>query len=580
MTAPHWPLAASALRLEAHFEDRVVRCFAERPGGLAAMLHLAAAHHPGADALVDGEQRWTWQQLQADCTRIALALQQQGVAPGERVALLMGNRAEFVLSLYALALLGAVAVPMSTRDSARGIGFIVDQCGACAVIAQVDLAHLLPASTAQGDTLLTVLCGDTPPGTGSSSSAQAPSGPSVTAVAIDTVTPGRATLHRASLRWESLLPGEPGHAVLPALPAGNTASNHREAEEAAAIILYTSGTTGQPKGAVITPINLVHSALHYQTCLGLGSGERAVLAVPGSHVTGMIAIIAAMGAVAGCVILLREFKADAFLKLAARERMSYTLMVPAMYALCLRQSEFATADLGAWRLGGFGGAPMPLSTIEQLARQCPGVRLFNAYGSTETTSPATITPPGSATLDAVGVALPCADIRIMDEDGCEQPAGHSGEVWISGPMVVPRYWNNPQATAQSFCAGYWKSGDIGTLDADGFLRVHDRKKDMINRGGYKVFSVEVENCLLGHPAVLEAAAVGVPCPVLGERVHVVIHPSADSAPGPALVDALKAWCRRDLADYKVPDAISFSATPLARNANGKLLKRELRAQLL
>jgi O-succinylbenzoic acid--CoA ligase len=168
----------------------------------------------------------------------------------------------------------------------------------------------------------------------------------------------------------------------------------------------------------------------------------------------------------------------------------------------------------------------------------------------------------------------------MDDDGCEQPAGQSGEVWISGPMVVPRYWNNPEATDQSFCGGYWKSGDIGTLDADGFLRIHDRKKDMINRGGYKVFSVEVENCLLGHPAVLEAAAVGVPCPVLGGRVHVVVHPSADTLPDTALVDALKAWCRCDLADYKVPDTISFSATPLARNANGKLLKRELRAQLL
>ena len=564
MNTSCWPVTASALRLEAHFESRVIQCFAERPDGLAAMLQQAATHHSGAEALVDGDHRWTWQQLQADTARIARGLRHRGVTSGDRVALLMGNRAEFVLALYALALLGAVAVPMSTRDSAKGIGFILNQCGACAVIAQADLAHLLPASTGEGAALLAIVCGDKPPGGAASAAADA----------------GQEAVH-----WESLLQGEPitrttDTATTPKVPAASTAIEARAAQEAAAIILYTSGTTGQPKGAVITHLNLVHSALHYQTCLGLGSGERAVLAVPGSHVTGVIAILAAMGAVAGCVILLREFKADAFLRLAARERMSYTLMVPAMYALCLRQSEFASVDLSAWRLGGFGGAPMPISTIEQLARQCPGVRLFNAYGSTETTSPATMTPPGSATLDAVGVALPCADIRIMDDDGREQPVGQSGEVWISGPMVVPRYWNNPEATDQSFCGGYWKSGDIGTLDADGFLRVHDRKKDMINRGGYKVVSVEVENCLLGHPAVLEAAAVGVPCPVLGERVHVVVHPSGDTLTGTALVDALKAWCRRDLADYKVPDAISFSATPLARNANGKLLKRELRAQLL
>lgn len=137
-----------------------------------------------------------------------------------------------------------------------------------------------------------------------------------------------------------------------------------------------------------------------------------------------------------------------------------------------------------------------------------------------------------------------------------------------------------QATALSFCGGYWKSGDIGTLDADGFLRIHDRKKDMINRGGYKVFSIEVEICLMSHPRVLEAAAVGVPCPVLGERVHVFVHASADGAPGEALAEELKNLCRRDLADYKVPDAINFTASPLPRNANAKLLKRELRERLL
>lgn len=182
--------------------------------------------------------------------------------------------------------------------------------------------------------------------------------------------------------------------------------------------------------------------------------------------------------------------------------------------------------------------------------------------------------------DAVGMALPCADIRIMDDDGREVPPGQSGEVWIGGPMVVPYYWNNPQATALSFCGGYWKSGDIGTMDAIGFVRIHDRKKDMINRGGYKVFSVEVENCLIEHPLVLEAAAVGVPCPVLGERVHAFVHVSADGVPGETLPEELKDLCRRELADYKVPDWITILQSPLPRNANGKLLKRELRKILL
>ena len=541
-----WRLpAGQVLRREAHFDSRLVRCLASRPSGIASLLREAADRHPQLEALVDGAQRWTWAQLKDASTRIASGLQRLGVMRGDRVALLMANRAEFVLAFYAIAQRGAVAVPVSPRDSAKGIAFILNQCAARAVIAQSDLAHLLPMELSDGSALLQVLC----------SGADGLAAPQT----------GHFT------RWDELTDGT--------AEANDKVDESDEIEQAPAIILYTSGTTGQPKGAVITHFNAVHSALHYQIGLGLETGERAVLAVPGSHVTGMIAIIAAMGTVAGCVIILREFKAAAFLQLAAREHMSYTLMVPAMYALCLRDPGMAACDLSAWRLGGFGGAPMPVSTIEQLAQYCPGVRLFNAYGATETTSPATITPPGSPVLDAVGVALPCADVLVVNDEGREVLPGESGEVWIGGPMVVPGYWNNPQATAASFCGGYWKSGDIGTLDAAGFLRIHDRKKDMINRGGYKVFSVEVENCLMAHPGVLEAAAVGLPCPVLGERVHAFVHLGADASPSPALAEQLRDWCRRDLADYKVPETITFAPLPLPRNANGKLLKRELRERL-
>jgi O-succinylbenzoic acid--CoA ligase len=182
-------------------------------------------------------------------------------------------------------------------------------------------------------------------------------------------------------------------------------------------------------------------------------------------------------------------------------------------------------------------------------------------------------------VDKVGVPVHCADIRVMDANGVEVPTGTPGEVWIAGPMVVPRYWNNPQATEQGFVAGYWKSGDIGTLDEHGYLQVHDRQKDMINRGGYKVFSVEVENCLVGHSEVLEAATVGVPCPVLGERTHAfVVAPNCSDTS--ALQAALKARCQSELADYKTPDAWTFLTEPLPRNANGKVLKRQLRERAL
>jgi O-succinylbenzoic acid--CoA ligase len=248
-----------------------------------------------------------------------------------------------------------------------------------------------------------------------------------------------------------------------------------------------------------------------------------------------------------------------------------------MYTLCLMQPGFAHADLSAWRIGGYGGAPMPVATIDALTERLPGLVLANAYGATETTSPVTLMPMGHtrAHADSVGVPLPAADVRVMDDEGHELPAGETGELWIGGPMVVPGYWNNPQATAASFTAGYWHSGDMGSKDALGYVRVLDRKKDMLNRGGYKVYSVEVENALMAWPGMAEAAVVARPCPVLGERVHAFVY-----APSQAPDDvALRAHCAQLLADYKVPETLTWCDAPLPRNANGKLMKRVLRAQL-
>lgn len=466
MRTPDWPPAD--LRRERHFGDRVVRCYAERPPHLPALL-AAAAQDPQALALVDGERRWSWGELRELSARIAVGLRERGIAAGDRVVLLAPNRAEFVIAEHAVHRLGAVLVPVSMREAGPGIAYILNQCRASLVIADAAMQALVPPALSDGQPVQRV------------------------------VLPGGAAAD-GWLCWEALADHDAG-GFIDAAPA----------EEDAAVILYTSGTTGAPKGAVLTHFNLLHSVLHYRHALGLRAGERGLLAVPASHVTGLVALVLAMAGVGGSVVLLAEFKAAASLALVARERVSYTLMVPAMYALWLREPALQETDLSSLRVAGFGGAPMAPATIEGVRRSCPGIRLFNAYGSTETSSPATMTPAGSDRLEAVGKPLPCADIRVMDDAGREVPAGTPGEVWIAGPMVVPRYWDNPKATADSFVAGYWKSGDIGTMDADGFLRVHDRMKDMINRGGYKVFSVEVENCLVGHPAVQEAATVGVPC---------------------------------------------------------------------
>ena len=256
--------------------------------------------------------------------------------------------------------------------------------------------------------------------------------------------------------------------------------------------------------------------------------------------------------------------------------MTHSLMVPAMYNLCLLDASFDESRYAAWRVGAYGGAPMAPATIARFAEKLPKLSLMNAYGATETTSPVTMMPPSetAARSDSVGCAVPCADILVMDEAGREVRDGEQGELWLGGPMVVKGYWQDPGASAENFVAGYWRSGDIGSKDADGYVRVFDRKKDMINRGGYKIYSVEVENVLMGFPGVIEAAVVAAPCPVLGERVHAFVVAGAAIE----LAD-LKRHCAGLLADYKVPDAITLGDKPLPRNANGKLLKRDLRLEI-
>jgi acyl-CoA synthetase (AMP-forming)/AMP-acid ligase II len=217
---------------------------------------------------------------------------------------------------------------------------------------------------------------------------------------------------------------------------------------------------------------------------------------------------------------------------------------------------------------------MPIVTIEKLAAKIPGLKLINAYGSTETTSPSTIMPPEltAGHIDSVGLPCPGADIIVVDADGRDLPRGEIGEIWIRSGSVIKGYWNNPKATAESFTAGFWHSGDLGSIDRENFVRVFDRQKDMINRGGLKIYSAEVESVLAGHPGVVESAIIAKPCPVLGERVHAVIVTRGSDVSA----EALRAWCAERLSDYKVPETMDLTVEPLPRNANGKVMKRQLR----
>ena len=513
------------IRHELHFGDRLVRCFVDRPRTLYDLLDTAALRDPDALALVDGETRLSYSDLVKQVERLAAGLATRGVAPGDRVALLIGNRLEFVVTLFAAARLGAIAVPLSIREQEPGLRYMLEHSGAKLLIYEADFADRVPHVGRW-----------------------------------DRVALGKAS---GGGDFERLL-----HERAEAPPP------HRPDEEDVAIIVYTSGTTGRPKGAMLTHLNIAHSVTHRALCRSLGPEDRALLAVPASHTIGLVATVLAMIHVGGSTVMMRAFKARRLLELVAAERVTVTNMVPAMYQLCLLEPDVGAFDLSSWRSGVCGGAPMTEAAITRLTECLPHLQLGNGYGATETSAAVTLTPLGHATRhqDRVGQVVPCAEVRIMDEAGREVPPGEAGEIWIRGPMVVPGYFANDTATRAAFVAGFWRSGDIGAIDEDGYLYVLDRLKDMINRGGYKVFSAEVENVLCNHPQIVEAAVVARPDPVLGEKVHAFVT-ARDEGLGD---EDVRAICRAQLADYKVPEFVTIGTEPLPRNANGKLQKDVLR----
>ena len=516
-----------AMRSEVHFDGREIQCFVNRPPSFYWMFERAVKERPQHECISFNDQHLSYAEVSAEVNKLANGFAARGLKKGDRVVMFISNRPEFITVLFALQKLGVITVPVGTREQGPGLAYIVNQCGAVGIVFDEELTDRIPDTATSPQLKLRVSTGQA---TSNVEALHALDGPNVNTVAVN--------------------------------------------EEDCACILYTSGTTGNPKGAMLTHLNISHSVVHYEVTMKLTQDERGALAVPASHVTGLIALIAEMVHVMGTLVVIAEFKAADFVPLAARERVTFSVMVPAMYQLCLLQPTFRTVDLSHWRVGAFGGAPMPVPTVQALAEAVPGMTLVNCYGSTESTSPATVMPLGLSAIynDSIGITLPCATIRIMNDQDQEVAPGESGELWIGGPMVVPGYWNNPEATAKGFAEGCWRSGDLGSKDAQGLVRIFDRIKDMINRGGYKIYSVEVENTIMALAGVVEAAVVGHPCPVLGERVHAYIY-----APKAQLThEQIQQHCASRLADYKVPEVSFFTDAPLPRNPNGKLLKRQLR----
>jgi long-chain acyl-CoA synthetase len=363
---------------------------------------------------------------------------------------------------------------------------------------------------------------------------------------------------------EALPEGEPGDAVSDLKP------------DDLAAIFYTSGTTGFPKGAMTSHANFLANTENAIRCVGVDRAEGPELStlinVPLFHVTGcnsQLLVLLDLGGTS--YILANPLDLDGFLETVSNHRVQMLTSVPAIYHALTRHPAFAEADLSAVRWVSYGGAPIAAEMVHRIMEAFPQARVGNGFGLTETCSLTSFLPHEEAAdhADSVGFAMPVDDIAIADP----APDTGVGELLVRGPNVVAGYWNKAEATAETFVDGWLHTGDLGRIDDDGLLYIVDRKKDMINRGGENVYSIEVESALAGAPGVAEVAALAVPDEMMGEKVGVVIVPDSE---GEVDVAALLAHSRERIADFKIPQYVAIRHEPLPRNPGGKVLKAQLR----
>jgi acyl-CoA synthetase (AMP-forming)/AMP-acid ligase II len=346
--------------------------------------------------------------------------------------------------------------------------------------------------------------------------------------------------------------------------------------EELAAIFYTSGTTGFPKGAMTSHANFMTNSESAFRCLFTDPSEgpeiSTLISVPLFHVTGcnsqLVPVLERGGRVE---ILSGPLDFDGFFEAVGEHRVNQLVSVPAIYHALIRQPGFAELDVSAVRWVSYGGAPIAESLVARIQEAFPDARVGNGFGLTETSSLTSFLPHEEAAehADSVGFAVPVVDLAL---DGVDASNG-IGELLVRGPNVVRGYWNKQAATAETFVNGWLHTGDVARVDHDGLLYIVDRKKDMINRGGENVYCIEVENALAGAPGVGEAAVVAVADEMMGEKVGAVIVPAAGQSID---VESVLAYCRRHVADFKVPQYVAVLSEPLPRNPGGKLLKKQLR----
>ncbi|WP_374670040.1 class I adenylate-forming enzyme family protein [Ramlibacter sp.] len=496
-------------------------------------LQRSLQRHPDKTALTHvGEtavRRHSFAQLVDGVARHAAALAARGVQAGDRVALLAPNHDELVRALFACWWRGAVACPLNVRWSAPELAHALQDCG----------AHLLLVDE------------------------------SLEALAAQASTLPRVTL--GAFADEA--------AALPPLPDTRTGG------EALATILYTGGTTGRSKGVMLTHANFWTAAMTRGAELNNAPDSVSLLVAPLFHVAGLGRLVG-QSIVGGACITMAQFRPPQVLAAIEEHRITDTIMVPTMLQALLDEPGFHADRVRSLDRIAFGAAPMPPDLLDRALAAWPHAEFFQAYGLTETAGAVCINlPPNHRSpearargrLHSVGRAGLGAEIVITDESGRELPRGEVGEILTRGPMVTQGYWGLPEATASAFRDGWFRTGDAGRMDAEGYLYIVDRLKDMIITGGENVYCAEVEAALRSHPQVSQAAVIGLPDPRWGETVHAVVVSTEGAPSDEAQADVLRGWCRDRLAGYKCPRSIAF-APALPLSAAGKVLKNVLREQ--
>ncbi|MFG3162033.1 class I adenylate-forming enzyme family protein [Streptomyces sp. NPDC048232] len=522
---------------------------------LVHALRRVAAETPDRVFLAYFDGRLTYREVDRLSDSVAGHLAARGLERGDRVAVVLQNSPHFVLAVLGAWKAGAIVVPVNPMYKSGEVGHVLRDAEVAALVCSDRAWESYLRDTASGSPVRIVLTG----------------------CELDFQTRGDARV----LSFERLPETGDADDLTAAARAGHPAPEGRDpAPDGTALISYTSGTSGTPKGATNTHRNIMYNAERQRTGLGLPDAPVYFALAPLFHITGMVCEFGACLNSAGTLVLAYRFEPGVVLDAFAEHRPHYTVGPSTAFMALAAQPSVTREHFASFANISSGGAPLPPALVEKF-RAGFGPYIRNGYGLTECTAPCASVPPhleapvdpASGTL-AVGVPGPETVVRVVDELGAEVPLGEQGEIVVAGPQVVPGYWRRPDATAETFPGGELRTGDIGFMDAQGWLYVVDRKKDMINASGFKVWPREVEDVLYTHPAVREAAVVGVPDGYRGETVkaYISLRPGADTAP-----DALAAYCEERLAAYKYPRQVEI-LPDLPKTASGKILRRELRSR--